>query len=285
MKYKFILEHKVEHTITKLCKVLHVSRSGYYDWLQRPLSQRALFNNDLLQKIMQIHEQFNGIYGAIKTWLELKNQGYQCGLNKVIKLRREAKIVAKRVIRFRQVQSGRRSVDYAPNLLEQNFVVNKPNKKWVSDTTFIPTRKGWLFLATVLDLYSRKVIGWSMSHKNDKTLVRDALQMAIVRRKPKAEVICHSDQGVQYNSTEYKALLTENNMTQSMSRKGCCWDNAVAESFFNNIKNEMIWHNKFNNRNEAKSAIFNYIEIFYNRQRIHQSLGYRTPNDFEADVI
>lgn len=285
MRYKFIQSNKADHTISKLCKTLNVSRSGYYDWLKRPLSTRAQFNAFLLTKIKSIHKQFRGVYGAVKTWIELNNQGYICGLNKVINLRRGAGIVAKRVIRFKQVQSGKIRTKFAPNLLSQDFSADNRNTKWVCDTTFIPIRKGWLYLATVMDLFSRKVIGWSMSNKNDKKLVKAALQMAIKRRKPNASVICHSDQGAQYNSFEYKRLLDENNMIQSMSRKGCCWDNAVAESFFNNIKNEMVWHNKFNCRDEAKTAIFDYIEIFYNRQRIHQSLGYKTPNDFEQCVI
>jgi transposase InsO family protein len=245
------------------------------------MSNRAIANLKLLKHIINIHHASRFTYGALKTWIELNKQGYDCGLNRVIRLRKVAAVTAKRCIRFKQVQSGRKSPVIATNILEQNFKANEPNTKWVSDTTFIPTRKGWLYLATVIDLYSRKVIGWSMSKKNDKQLVINALNMAIQNRAPIKDVICHSDQGAQYNSADYKSILKQYKLKQSMSRKGCCYDNAVAESFFNNIKNEMIWHSRFNNQNEARTAIFDYIEVFYNRQRIHQSLGYKTPCEFE----
>ncbi len=265
-----------------MCKALGVSTSGYYDWRNRPKSNREKYNEFLIEKIKSIHRDNRGIYGAIKTWKTLKQQGFACGLNKVRQLRQSLGIIAKRTKRFRRIQQGRRTlVAPAENLLSQDFKANKINQKWACDTTFIPTRKGWLYLATVIDLYSRKVVGWSMRQKNDKKLVIDALHMAIRRRKPKKGLICHSDQGVQYASGDYKSILSKHKIVQSMSRKGCCWDNAVAESFFNNIKNEMIFNAKYRCQNEARAAIFDYIEIFYNRQRIHQSLGYITPNDFE----
>jgi len=265
-----------------MCKALCVSRSGYYNWVDRPKSNRQRYNESLIEQIKNIHCESRGVYGAIKTWKTLNQQGFACGLNKVRRLRQSIGIIAQRMKRFRLIQQGRRTHSVpAKNIIAQDFQADKLNQKWVCDTTFIPTRKGWLYLATVIDLYSRKVVGWSMSKKNDKKLVIDALQMAINRRKPKKGLLCHSDQGVQYASGDYKSILAKYKIIQSMSRKGCCWDNAVAESFFNNIKNEMVFNSKYNCQNEARAAIFDYIEIFYNRQRIHQSLDYKTPNEFE----
>ena len=287
MKYGFIKAHKEEYSIRFLCAVMCVSTSGYYNWINRKESKRAQENRLLLAAIEDVHQRSRGIYGAVKVWYELKAQGFRCGLNRVKRLRQQAGIVAKRVIRFRRTESGRERANTspAPNLLSQEFSATSPNEKWVSDTTFIPTRKGWLYLATVMDLYSRKVVGWSMSNKNNRVLVKEALLMAIGRRKLQVGLICHSDQGVQYTCKEYQSLLAEHGIQPSMSRKGCCWDNAVAESFFNNLKNELTWSTSYINRNEARTAIFDYIEIFYNRQRIHQSLGYKTPHDFESECV
>lgn len=221
----------------------------------------------------------------MKTWKALRAEGECCGHNRVARIRREAGIEAKRKQRFRRSATGRNSEPAAPNLLQRDFRVEKPNQVWVSDTTFISTRVGWLYLAIVIDLYSRLVVGWSMSQRNDQKLVCDALKMAVEWRNPQAGLIHHSDQGIQYACSTYRELLDSHGIIQSMSRKGNCLDNAVAESFFSNLKNELVYHRVFENQDEARSAIFDYIEVFYNRQRIHQYLDYKNPEQFEMSDV
>jgi len=202
-------------------------------------------------------------------------------LHRIERLRRKYAIEAKRMRLFRASNSGRNSDPVPDNVLDRNFHVKQQDRIWVGDITFITTRKGVLFLATVIDLYSRKVVGWSMSDKQNRHLVKDALMMAINSRKPKPGLIHHTDQGIQYSSGDYKALLEAHDMIQSMSRKGNCHDNAVAEGFFSHLKNELIYHKDFSDRDHARSEIFDYIEVFYNRQRIHQTLDFKSPNDYE----
>ena len=202
-------------------------------------------------------------------------------MHRVERLRRLQGIEAKRMRLFRASRSGRNNEPSADNILDRAFTVNQPNRVWVGDITFIPTRKGVLFLATIIDLYSRKIVGWSMSDKQNRYLVKDALLMAIENRKPEPGLIHHTDQGIQYTSRDYQAILKAHDMIPSMSRKGNCHDNAVAESFFSHLKNELIYHRDYSDRNEARAAIFDYIEVFYNRQRHHQTLGYKTPVEYE----
>ena len=197
------------------------------------------------------------------------------------RLRKKHGIEAKRMRLFRAAHSGRHTGSVGDNILNRQFDVNQPDRVWVGDITFIPTRKGVLFLATIIDLYSRKVVGWSMRHKQDRVLVKEALWMAIETRKPQPGLIHHTDQGCQYMSRDYQAMVSAHKMIPSASRKGNCYDNAVAESFFANLKNKLIYHRDFANRDEARSAIFDYIEVFYNRQRLHQTLGYKTPVEYE----
>lgn len=274
--------HQDEFRVAAMCRVLKVSRSGYYGWCRRKPSARTVANARLLQCIQQIHAASRHNYGAVKTWKALRSAGETCSRNRVIRLRQSNGIEAKRMRRFRSGNSGK--INVAPpalNLLNRNFHSDQPDRAWVGDVTFINTREGWLHLAVMIDLHSRKVVGWAMSEKNNQPLITDALLMAIEHREPKAGLIHHTDQGTIYASAGYRAILKRHGMIASMSRKGDCHDNAVAESFFGNLKNELTWHCTFSTRNEARAAIFDYIEVFYNRQRLHQTLGYISPMRYE----
>ena len=224
-------------------------------------------------------------YGGLKTWKALNGQGIKCGKHRVQRLRRENKIEARRRKRFKITTNSRHNNRVEPNLLNRCFKTDRPNAVWVGDVTFIATRRGWMYLSVMLDLYSRKVIGWSMSGRNDKHLVLNALSMALARRKPAGQVMHHTDRGSNYTCQEYQRKLADERMLSSMSRKAECYDNAVAESFFSTLKNELMWDNSFESHEQAQSAIFEYIEIFYNRQRIHQSLNYITPEMMELQFV
>lgn len=281
MKYDFISEYKARHSITLLCHVLEVSPRGYYDWLTRSDSRRKTENKRLLDEIRQIFKANRDVYGAPRIHEELLEKGYKCSLNRVARLMRQAGIVPKTIKKFRITTDSRKSRFPAKNLLEQDFTASRCDEKWVADVTYIPTREGWLFLAAVLDLYSRRIIGWSMSERLTSRLAQDALQNAIDLRQPGSEVIVHSDRGKEYYASDYQALLTSNDLICSMSRKGNCYDNATMESFFHSLKVEQVHHDDYRTRQEARSVIFDYIEVFYNRQRKHSSLGYKSPMSFE----
>jgi len=278
--------HRDEFRISSMCRVLRLSRSGYYAWRSRGPSPRALANARLLGKIRHVHAASDGNFGAVKTWEALRQAGECCGHNRVARLRQVHGIEARRMRRFRAIYAGRghNGSLTAPNLLERDFKAPAPDRVWVGDVSFIPTREGWLYLAVLLDLYSRRVVGWSMSSRINQPLVTRALSMAITQRRPEPGLIHHTDQGMIYASAAYRAMLDEHGMVASMSRKGDCWDNAVAESFFSNLKNELTWHRSFRTREEARVAIFDYIELFYNRCRLHQTLGYRTPVQHEEQA-
>ncbi len=284
MRYQFIEAHRDMFCVKVMCATLGVSRSGYYEWRSRPASERALANERLLGLIRRIHRASRENYGERKTWEALRAAGESCGRHRVARLRRLDGLIAKRVRRFRQSYAARHSEPPAPNLLNRNFTATQINRVWVTDITFVPTRRGWLYVAMMVDLFARQVVGWAMSGRIDQQLVLDALHMAIQRRNPEPGLIVHSDQGQQYASAAYRAMLTRHGMLQSMSRKGNCLDNAVAESFFSTLKNELVHHTVFEDRDEARSAIFDYVETFYNRKRLHQSLGFKTPYEFEAMV-
>lgn len=264
-----------------MCEVLEVSRSGFYDWLGRPESRRRRENHELTSKIRRLHQASREIYGSPKIHRDLVAAGETCSENRVARLMQQAGIQSKLARKFVITTDSRQTQQPAPDLLQRAFEVAMPNKAWVSDTTFIGTREGWLYLAVVLDLYSRQVIGWAMSHRNNTELVQAALTMVLWRRGQARHVIVHSDQGSTYASSVYRQQLKENGLRCSMSRKGECLDNAVAESFFGTLKNELIYHEDYNTRAEARQSIFEYIEVFYNRQRRHAFLNYMTPIDFE----
>ena len=281
MKYAYIdIQHDVI-PVTVLCRALKVSRSGYYDWRHRSDSQHTIDDRTLLRQVRRVHDQSRQHYGIIKCWKQLNSEGLACGRDRIARLRREHGIFAKRRKRFVVTTRAKHRHWIAPNRLQRDFTARSPNRVWVGDVTFVATRSGWLYLSVLLDLYSRKVVGWSMANCNNGQLVKDALDMAIQQRQPEQGLIHHTDRGSTYAMQSYRDTLSTHGLISSMSRKRDCWDNAVAESFFANLKNELIYWYHFKTREEAKSAIFNYIEIFYNRQRLHQTLNYQSPEQFE----
>ena len=284
MKYGFMRAHQDQFKVLRMCRALQASRSGYYSWRDRKESKRSEENRTVLIEIKKVHEGNREAYGAVKTWRELKAQGIECGRHRVARLRRQAGIEARRKRRFRITTQSRAGVIAAENKLNQCFEVGAVDRAWVGDITFIATGSGWLYLAVLLDLYSRRVVGWAMSERIDQRLVLDALIMALGQWRAQPGLIHHTDQGRQYSSTAYVEMLKMHNMVQSMSRRGNCYDNAVAESFFSSLKNELVNHCSFKTRDEARTAVFEYIEVFYNRQRRHQSLDYVSPVDYEREA-
>lgn len=281
MKYEVIQRYRNRYSIRMMCRVLGVSRSGYYDWRSRPESERTRRHRALTEKIRYFHQASRNTYGSPRIRTDLVESGERVGENTVALLMQRASIVPKTVRQFRVTTDSRKTVP-APNLLRQQFTATRSNERWVSDITFIPTRSGWLYLAVIIDLYSRAVIGWAMDKRMKSTLVTEALKMALMRRKVRSSLLLHSDQGAQYASSDYRAMLLENGIECSMSRKGNCWDNAVAESFFHTLKTELVDCEDYRTREEAKASIFEYIEVFYNRQRRHSHIGNKAPLVFEA---
>ncbi len=282
MKYQFIQTHRAQHRIGLLCQALAVSRSGYYAWRHRPLSARARANAALVERMTHLHRQLKERYGALKLWRALVADGVPCGRHRVARLRRQQGLIATRTRRFRVMHERHEFAPPAPNRLHQVFSAPAPNRIWAGDLTAIPTRAGWVYLAVILDLYSRRVIGWAMSRKPDQHVALTALQMALTHRRPRPGLIHHTDQGATYTSLAYQRQLTQTGLVASMSRKGNCYDNAVVESFFSTLKNELVHDQDFWTREAAQAAVFEFIEVFYNRQRLHQTLGYVSPVQFEA---
>ena len=281
MKYVFMAAHEPQFQVKRMCKVLEVQRSGYYAWRGRSPSARAQANEVLLELIETEHEKSRKTYGSPRLYVVLHRKGVACGHNRVARLMRLHGITPLKRRPYHPVTTKRKlGVVPAPNLLNQEFSASAPNEKWVTDFTYIETDEGWLFLAVVLDLFSRKVIGWAMSKKMDTDLVVTALRMALLGRRPPAGLLHHSDQGSQYTSTAYCNCLTEAMAQLSMSGKGNCYDNAVIESFFGTLKTECVI-GSFATRSIAHTTIFEYIEVWYNRQRLHSTLGYYSPVDFE----
>ncbi|RLB65605.1 MAG: IS3 family transposase [Deltaproteobacteria bacterium] len=259
-----------------------MSHSGFYAWQSRPESERARENKLLLTEIERIYERHRQVYGSPRIHAELKDEGYEVGHNRIARLMQVAGIQAKRRRPFRKTTDSDHRFPVAPNLLNRQFDVDQPNRVWASDITYIATQQGWLFLAVVLDLYSRRVVGWALSNRIDSQLTRSALTMAVGRRQPGKGLLHHSDRGLQYATPPYQKLLERHGMISSMSRTGNCWDNAVVESFFSSLELELLDHREFKTRDEARTAVFDYIEAFYNRERRHSYLGYRSPADYEA---
>lgn len=284
MRYAFIRTQERVHRVTRLCHALAVSRSGYYAWRDRPMSARAVEDDQLAKRLRRLHQETREQYGTIKLWREAQARGIRCGRHRVARLRKLAGLEARRVRRFRLIVEHHQLPPPAPNLLQQCFVVPRLNRVWVGDVTHVPTRAGWLYVAVLLDVCSRRVIGWAMSARPDQQLALDALAMAVRQRRVRAGLIHHSDQGAQYSALLYQRRLAEIGITPSMSRKGNCYDNAVAESFFSTLKNELTHYQTYHSRDEASRDIFAFIEGFYNRQRLHQSLGYLSPLAFERRV-
>ena len=264
-----------------LCHTLGVSVSGYYDWHQRKPSAHEREDGDLAKQISRIFHEHRQVYGSPRVHAELCAQGVRCSRQRVARLMREMDLAAKRR-RHKPVGTIRtKGAAVAANLLNREFAAELPNRKWVSDTTYVWTAEGWLYVAVVLDLFSRLVVGWAMSQHNDEPLVRQALEMAVARREPPTEMLLHSDQGSPYTSTGYLHRLSELGMGVSMSRVGNCYENAAMESFFSTLKGECVERHTFHTRQEARSAIFEYIECFYNRVRRHSTLSYLSPVAYE----
>lgn len=285
MKYTFIKSHRNAYPITLLCKVMGVSRRGFYNWLDRPLSKRAEDNQRLTKAIFLIFTQNRCVYGAPRIHRALLAQGHQCSLNRVARLMRQANIVPKTVRKFRVTTDSRKSIKPAKNHLNRQFSPPSKNQAWAADVTYIPTREGWLFLAVVLDLHSRRVVGWSMAKRLDSKLSQKALQSALQQRQTSEGLLIHSDRGKEYYAHNYQAILKSHGMICSMSRKGDCYDNAVVESFFHSLKVELVHHNDYFTRDEARGSLFDYIELFYNRQRLHSHLDYLSPVQFEERSV
>jgi len=280
----FIEENRDLWPVAVLCDVLEVSRSGYYAWRTRTESKRAQSRRRLEVLIRSVFAEHRERYGSPRIHQELFARGETCSVNTVAKYMRELDIMAKTRRKFKATTNSKHDLPVAENLLNRAFHQEAPNRVWVSDITYVPTREGWLYLATVLDLFSRKIVGWAMAGKMTTSLVIDALQMAVLRRSPPPGLVHHSDRGSQYASNDYQQMLADHQMVCSMSRKRNCWDNAVMESFYRSLKTELIYHEDFHSRLDARNAIFEYIEVYYNRIRRHTTLGYLSPETYELAV-
>ena len=282
MRYRVIQEYDRRYPIRLMCRALAVSPAGYYAWRGRPESRRAAANRTLLATIRVLHQDSRQTYGSPSIWRALRKQGHRVGEHRVARLMRHDGLRAKAVKKWRATTHSSHHLPVAANTLQRQFTVSQPNRVWAGDITDVWTLEGWLYLAVLLDLYSRAVIGWAMGPRLTGELTEQALRMALVTRQPHAELLHHSDRGSQYAARQYQQLLTTHGITASMSRKGNCWDNACVESFFGTLKRELVYHRQYATRSEATQDIFEYIEVFYNRQRRHSTLGYRSPAEFEA---
>ncbi len=281
MRYQFIDSQAGQHPINLLCRVLAVSRAGYYAWRKRPPSQRTMANQKLQQALWTVYDRSRQTYGYRRVHAAVQSQ-IPCNHKRVARLLRGAGWQAKRSRRYRVTTQANPAHSVAPNRLAQVFVATQPDQIWLSDITYIRTGQGWLYLAAILDLYTRRIVGWAMGKRLQADLTLKALQMALHQRRPKEGLIHHSDRGSQYTSKEYQALLSRHKLLPSMSRAGNAYDNAPMESFFATLKTELVHHCRFETRQQAQAALFDFMEVFYNRQRLHSTLGYRTPADFES---
>jgi transposase InsO family protein len=284
MKYRFINGQRGIHCVEMMARVLEVSRSGYYGWQDRGESGRERANRALAQAIRRIQEKVKYRYGSPRVTAELRRQGMRVGHNRVARIMDENGLGARQKRRFRCTTKASESRPVAENLLGRNFTVCRTNTVWIGDITYIPTAEGWLYLAVVLDLSSRRVVGWSMSSRLTTDLVLRAFWMAVLTRKPPEGLMFHSDRGSQYTSRAFVKARQGYRMIQSMSRRGNCWDNSPCEAFFASLKTELMDGKAFAGRDAAQAAIFEYMEVFYNRQRLHSSLGYMTPVEWEEAI-
>ncbi len=279
MRYSCIDRRRITFPVRMMCRSLRVSPSGYYAWRTRAESRRAAYDRELTRIIRRMHAESDGTYGSPRIHADLKAEGFSCGRVKVARLMRKAGLKGCPKRRFRI--TSRRGYVTARNLLEQDFSAASVNQRWASDITFIWTGQGWLYLAVVMDLYSRRIVGWSMSRRIDRHLVLDALTMALGQRRPEGDLIHHSDRGAQYLSDDFQALLKKHGISCSVSSTGSCYDNAVVESFFASLKRERIKRRTYRTRDQARADVFDYIERFYNRQRRHGYVGNISPVEFE----
>ena len=274
-------EHVGQFRLHSMCRVLRVQRSGYYAWKKKPKSKRALNDESLLVKIKQSFEGSQSIYGSPRVHCDLREDGVLCGEKRIARLMRQAQLRSVRGYKRPRYKVGAPATT-APNRLQREFTVEQPDQVWVTDITYVWTDEGWCYLAVLLDLYSRAVVGWALDATLSTRLPLAALDMALRRRKPKAGLLHHSDRGCQYTSADYRAELQARGVEVSMSRKGNCWDNAVAESFFSTLKTELVHRHSWSSRLALRAEVFDYIEMFYNRQRLHSTLNYKTPAQVES---
>ncbi|WP_281940889.1 IS3 family transposase [Paenibacillus tyrfis] len=279
--YKFIHDHRFKLRVAKMCAVFGISRSGYYDWTRRKESGRSQRHKWLKKQIRRIFFDHRRLYGSKKIWETLKKQGAQVAEKTVARIMKELGLKSRTIKKYKATTNSKHNLPVAANVLNQQFQASAPNQVWMTDITYISTDEGWLYLASVMDLYSRKIVGFHMDERMTKSLVIKALDQAYRLQKPRGEVLHHSDRGSQYASLEYQERLKKYKMKGSMSRKGNCYDNACIESFHSVLKKELVYLEKFKTRKEARERIFEYIACFYNGKRIHSSIGYFTPNQYE----
>ena len=285
MRYQFIGAEKADFPVRLMCRILKVTRSGFYAWRRREPSPRALADERLRMKIREIHQRSRRTYGSPRVHAELQAEGFKAGRNRVAREMQQMGLFGRRPKRFRKTTDSDHTKPVAGNLLKRNFDVEQPNQVWVTDITYVWTLEGWLFLAIVIDLFARRVVGWAMAAHMRTQLVLEALGMALGRRLPPAGLMHHSDRGSQYASADYRALLDRNGIVCSMSGKGACWDNAVAESFFGTLKEELVYRRTWDDRATARHEIAEFIECFYNSQRRHSGLGYLSPIAYERSTV
>jgi len=281
MKFGFMNTYSSEFRVRKMADGLGVTRSAYYAWKKRGESQRSKENSRLLGRIQILHARSHRIYGSRRITVALRTEGQLCGKNRIARLMREASIVSRMRRKFKITTHSKHSFTKADNLVRQNFSTEKPNRLWVSDITYIWTKEGWLYLAVIIDVFSRLVVGWSLSNQLHHSFVLQAFRQALRKRDVLPGLIFHSDQGVQYACEDVKEQLRKHQIIQSMSGSGNCYDNALAESFFHSLKTEWVYFEKYETKEQASLSVFEYIESFYNRHRFHSNLGYRSPEKYE----
>lgn len=286
MRFQFIEAQKTDFPVAALCEVMQVSRSGFYAWIKRAPSARAWDDEALLKNIKSVFEDSRKTYGSPRVHASLRKDGHRVGVNRVCRLMCQNGLAARSSRKFRCTTTQSDPNDpVTHNTLDRNFEANRPNQKWVTDVTFVPTDEGWLFLAPMIDLFNREVVGWAMGDRNDTALTLRALDMALKTHRPPVGLLHHSDRGSNYTAAAYRAELSNRGIECSMSRRANCWDNSVAESFFATIKKELIHHCHFETRRQAAAAIFEYITAFYNRVRLHSLLGYTSPAEFRQAAL
>jgi putative transposase len=287
VKFAYIRDHRDIFDVHVMCAVFNVTAAGFYAWIKRPDSARTIRARELCTQIRAVHHEVNGVYGSLKITRELRRRRITANRKTVAKLMKDLGIRSKAVRRFRVRTTDSNHADpIAPNTLDQNFAsATAPDRVWGSDITYIETDEGFLYLAGVMDLYSRKIVGWSMDDTMTTQLTEDAFNAAVLSRKPAFGLLHHSDRGVQYTSGRYRELLERNGVESSMSRTGNCYDNAVVESFWGKLKTEMVHHERFATKAQARAAVFEYVEMFYNRKRLHAALEYMSPEEFEARTV
>jgi putative transposase len=287
MKYLFVQENRSSFPVTKMCHTLNISPSGFYRWQKKPFSSRQRENTRLRQRIIELYAEHKGMAGSPMITADLRSvpEFSKVGKNRVARQMKDMGLKCKATKKFVVTTDSKHNEPVAPNLLNREFTVSSPNSVWVSDITYVKVGRKWQYLTVFIDLFSRIVVGWDLSDSLERHSMIRAFNKALWRRRPGQGLLVHSDRGVQYASADFRKLLKKNKCVQSMSRKGNCWDNAVAESFFHTLKTQLIYHRKFQDQGEAEQALFNYIEIYYNRRRRHSTIGYQSPAMFESNWV